>query len=157
MQQSFLHKVMLSAYKNLEFAAKENERMVIKRTRFSYCTNKSKNAFQILDEIADKNREKFRLVNLKVLIDKALCLMLKEDRELLEMRFFKGLKFCDIAKKTDVSLRQVFRVYDRAVESFGFQLEYLGYTAERIEREFGDMPIIKTTAVRLADTLGKTL
>ena len=146
MNEIFQAKVLLTLYKNLQGAIRENEKKVLKCAGRGFYTHGADDTMKLY--------EKIKLLNLKVLIDKALHLMLKEDVRFIVLRFFKGMKFIDIGNVFNVSLRQVFRLYDRATESFKNQLRYLKYTPERIEEEFGDIPLYRETAFRLSNKYG---
>jgi Sigma-70, region 4. len=154
MNKNFVSKVLLSLYTSIPKYMRDNERSVVKRARFNY-VSRNADTLEVLNEMLELNTEKQRLVNLKVLIDKALDFMLPEDKQIIYLRFVKKLRFEEISKKLDVSLRQTFRLYNRAVETFSVQLEYVGYTAERVEEEFGSTVIYKTTAFRLSNNFGK--
>lgn len=154
MNQNFISKVLLSLYKKLPQAIRDNEKRLLKRASFSYSVMHCKNSLEIMEEMIDINCQKKSLINLKVLIDKALKLMIEEDKKLIYYRFIKGMKFVDIAKKLNVSIRQVFRLYDYAVTSFSNQLNYLKYPVERIQQEFGSLPIFRITVSRLSKDYG---
>lgn len=100
------------------------------------------------------NDEKIRLINLKLLIDKAFNLLVSEDMRVIIMRFIKGLTFQEMADELDVSIRQVFRLYDTAITSFTTQLEYLKFPQEKIAAEFGDLMIYKETCFILSNEYG---
>ena len=154
MNEIFQAKVLLTLYKNLQGAIRENEKKVLKCAARGFYTHGADDTMKLYEKIIEMNSEKIKLLNLKVLIDKALHLMLKEDVRFIVLRFFKGMKFIDIGNDFNVSLRQVFRLYDRATESFKNQLQYLKYTPERIEEEFGDIPLYRETAFRLSNKYG---
>ena len=123
MNEIFQAKVLLTLYKNLQGAIRENEKKVLKCAGRGFYTHGADDTMKLYEKIIEMNSEKIKLLNLKVLIDKALHLMLKEDVRFIVLRFFKGMKFIDIGNVFNVSLRQVFRLYDRATESFKNQLQ----------------------------------
>ncbi|MEG1612728.1 MAG: hypothetical protein RR357_01005 [Clostridia bacterium] len=155
MNKNFVSKVLLSLYKSIPQCILCNEKAVIKRSKFEYSYRRVSNTILLYEEILNLNAEKINLINLKTLIDKAFDLLLDEDRKFLYLRFVKNYKFVDIARRLDVSMRQVFRMYDTAVNSFQTQLEYLKYPAERIEEEFGQLSIYKSVSFRLGNEFGK--
>lgn len=154
MNKNFLSKVALTLYKQLPRAIRENEKSVLKAARYGYYTRGSDQTLKLMEKILEQNSEKIQLINLKLLLDKAFNLMLSEDIRIINLRFLRGLKFVDMAAILDISLRQVFRVYDRAVESFSNQLEYLKYTPERFMEEYGELDIVKSTCFKLSNDYG---
>lgn len=155
MNTMFTSKVLLTLYKQLPRAIRENENGVLRAAKCGFHTRGTDNTLRLMEKILSKNNEKIDMINLKLLIDKAFNLMLAEDIRIINMRFIKGLRFIEMASELDISLRQAFRVYDRAVESFYNQLEYLKYPAERIERDFGHLSIYQATCFRLSNEYGR--
>ncbi len=154
MNSDFIAKVLLTLYKQLPVAIKDNEKSVIKSAKAGFYTHGYVETMRLMERILEKNNEKTQLINLKLLIDKAFNLMLSEDMRIITMRFFGGMKFIDIANELNISLRQAFRVYDRAVTSFYTQLEYIKYPAERIEREYGELTLFQATCFKLSNDYG---
>lgn len=153
MTLNFTSKVLLTLYKDLPKIIAENQKSVLKRAKFNYGLGRL-NTLQLYEEIMRLNQDKFMLINLKDLIDKAFALMIEEDRRMIFLRFIKNIKFADIARILGISMRQVFRMYDIAMSSFQAQLEYLKYSAERIEDEFSKLRIYKSTKLRLSNEFG---
>lgn len=154
MNDSFQTKILLTLYKRIPEEIKRNERRVLKIASKSFYDYGASKTMQSFEKIIDMNDEKIRLINLKLLIDKAFNLLVSEDMRIVIMRFIKGLTFQEMADELDVSLRQTFRLYDRAITSFTTQLQYLKYPAEKIAEEFGDLTIYKETCFRLSRDYG---
>lgn len=152
MTLNFTSKVLLTLYKNLSKVIVENQKSVLKRTKFNYGMGRL-STLQLYEEIIMLNQEKALLLNLKNVMDKAFSL-LDEDKRIIYLRFIKNIKFSEIAKMLGISMRQVFRVYDIALSSFQAQLEYLKYSADRIENEFGELKLYRCTKMRLSQEFG---
>lgn len=154
MNDSFQTKILLTLYKRIPEEIRRNEKKVLKIASRSFYTYGSAETMKIYEQIIDMNDAKIRLINLKLLLDKAFNLLVPEDLRIIIMRFIKGQTFQEMADELDVSLRQAFRLYDRAITSFTTQLEYLKYPHEKIAEEFGDLMIYKETCFRLSKEYG---
>lgn len=89
MNEIFQAKVLLTLYKNLQGAIRENEKKVLKCAGRGFYTHGADDTMKLYEKIIEMNSEKIKLLNLKVLIDKALHLMLKEDVRLSFSDFSK--------------------------------------------------------------------
>ena len=127
-------KILLTLYKRIPEEIRRNEKKVLKIASRSFYGYGAAETMKTYEKIIDMNDEKIRLINLKLLIDKAFNLLVSEE--------------------LDVSIRQVFRLYDTAVTSFTTQLEYLKFPQEKIAAEFGDLMIYKETCFRLSNEYG---
>ena len=147
-------KILLTLYKRIPEEIRRNEKKVLKIASRSFYGYGAAETMKTYEKIIDMNDEKIRLINLKLLIDKAFNLLVSEDMRVIIMRFIKGLTFQEMADELDVSIRQVFRLYDTAITSFTTQLEYLKFPQEKIAAEFGDLMIYKETCFRLSHEYG---
>ena len=149
-------KILLTLYKRIPEEIRRNEKKVLKIASRSFYGYGAAETMKTYEKIIDMNDEKIRLINLKLLIDKAFNLLVSEDMRVIIMRFIKGLTFQEMADELDVSIRQVFRLYDTAITSFTTQLEYLKFPQEKIAEKFGDLMIYKETCFRLSNEYGVT-
>lgn len=127
-------KILLTLYKRIPEEIRRNEKKVLKIASRSFYGYGAAETMKTYEKIIDMNDEKIRLINLKLLIDKAFNLLVSEDMRVIIMRFIKGLTFQEMADELDVSIRQVFRLYDTAITSFTTQLEYLKFPQEKNRR-----------------------
>lgn len=147
-------KILLTLYKRIPEEIRRNEKKVLKIASRSFYGYGAAETMKTYEKIIDMNDEKIRLINLKLLIDKAFNLLVSEDMRVIIMRFIKGLTFQEMADELEVSISQVFRLYDTAITSFTTQLEYLKFPQEKIAAEFGDLMIYKETCFRLSNEYG---
>lgn len=108
---------------------------------------------RLFDEMIEINCRKAKLVNLKVLVDCALAELNDAERRCLTMRIMDKMTFQEISETENVSLRTVFRRFDRAQKAFESVLLRKGYSAEKLESEYGCIASVKALKDRFtADT-----
>lgn len=144
-------KLLLTIYKKLPTAVLHIDNAVDKAVKQSFYYQAGQSTLVTCNNIIKLNSEKADYINIKVLVDKATALMLYEDKELLFLRFVKGQTFRAISDKLNRSLRQTFRAFDSAVESFAAQLVSLGLDNEKILEKFGYLPLIANEIQRFRD------
>lgn len=105
---------------------------------------------RLMNEMIEINSRKAKLVNLKVLVECVLAELDAADRRCLTMRVIDKLTFQEIAEMERVSLRTVFRRFDRAQKAFENVMRRKGYSAERLESEYGAIDSVKALKERFA-------
>jgi len=98
---------------------------------------------QLLEKIIDCIYRKQGLINLKVISEEILKSMKEEYVEILRLKFIKNRKFQDIADNLNISLRTVFRHYEKALSQFACYLKIRGFTDERLNKEYSGDPYIE--------------
>ena len=84
-------KILLTLYKRIPEEIRRNEKKVLKIASRSFYGYGAAETMKTYEKIIDMNDEKIRLINLKLLIDKAFNLLVSEDMRVIIMRFIKGL------------------------------------------------------------------
>ena len=84
-------------------------------------------------EFMDRKR---KMVNLKIAVDDAINRLDKNNKRLLTLVFFDGVKCETVAKILSVSLRTFFRKKVNALKQFELILQAIGYDTEYFEREY---------------------
>lgn len=146
MNQYSVAKALLGLYTKLPDATLHIQNSVDKLVRRSFYYDRNTSTYNLCNKIIELNSLKADYVNIKVLVDKATAAMDKDARKLLHLRFVKKWKFVKIANYFNVTLRTVFRQYDRAVSGFCLQAERLGYDLNEGEELFGHLPLFLAQA-----------
>lgn len=106
---------------------------------------------QLINKIIDLIYRKQGLINLKVITEEIIKCMNKEYVELLELKYLQGKKFQDIANSLGISLRSVFRHYDKALHQFSCILKIKGYDDEWLEKEYGEEPYLEKIRAKIEE------
>lgn len=91
---------------------------------------------KLFDRVADLNYRMEGITNLYVLAKNALSAVGVIHSEILIMRHVRAMSVPDIAELLNTSVRNVYRKYDRALETFYRVLETEGRGAEWLEKEY---------------------
>jgi hypothetical protein len=142
MSNFLVAKLLLTVYKKLPLAVLHIDNAVDKTVRQSFYYRAGGSTMDCYNTLVQLNELKANYINIKVLCDNASSLMLKEDKLILQLRYVKKLSFKEISDKLGKSLRQTFRLFDGAIESFCAQLLCLGFDEESILEKYGHLPII---------------
>lgn len=89
-----------------------------------------------VESIQKNNNRKLNLINLKVVVDKAMSAVRPKHRQILYYRFIKRQNFQQISDMLDVCLRTIFRRYACALEELENVLIDLGYNEKWLEKNF---------------------
>lgn len=143
-------KLLLSVYKKLPAAVLRIDGAVDKTAMQSFYA-REENTMAQYNRIIELNSLKADYINIKVLVDKATSLMLRSDKEILFLRYIKGLTFRSISDRLNSSLRQTFRLFDGAVESFAAQLGCLGFDNNQVLERFGHLPLVERELARFKE------
>ena len=82
----------------------------------------------LIGEMLEINRKKLLLLILKDTVETALDSIPSPYKDILYLRFLKGMTFQEISELQDISLRTAFRRFDKARDVFGAALAKLGLT-----------------------------
>lgn len=96
----------------------------------------------LLNKIIDCIYMRQGLSNLKAIYNGVIAQMNPNYVKLLKLKFIKNRKFHEIASELNISIRTVFRHYDKALNQFGCVMKLNGYNDEWLEREYGKDPYI---------------
>ena len=91
------------------------------------------NVENVTNSIINLSQRKVTLINLKLIIEKALKSMDKELAKIIIFKFIDKKKSVEIAEKLDVCLRTMFRKVNLALDSFSKALQRMGYSQEKLK------------------------
>lgn len=85
----------------------------------------------------------------KEIVNKGLNFLTANGKKILYCYYKNKISFKKIAEQEQINIRQVFRNYDKELSSFAHYLSIIGYSAEVIQKEFGEDSIFVSTYERL--------
>ena len=106
---------------------------------------------QLISEIMEINEEKRKIVNLHFIVSTALDGMSEEARRLVIGKILQKRTFNDLSKELGLSLRTVFRRFEKAQEEYAGLLTRAGYTESWLEQEYGNDKYLKPIRIRLLE------
>ena len=135
MDKNSWSKTMLEVYRYLPRVTYAYDKIIKTKainSQFSNYYDSFNNVFDVTNSIIELSEKKVALINLKLIIEKVLKQMKKDQAKLLILRFIDGKKYVEINKIFNMSLRTAFRRMSRALSSFTQNLNALGYTSKKI-------------------------
>ena len=135
MQNNNWSKTVLGVYRYLPRVSNAFDRLVKTRAYNSgYVSSNSSfnDVFNVTTAILDLTERKITLINLKLIIEKALKMIDKNYARLLIYKYIDGKKSTEIAEKFGFCLRTYFRKINSALTSFSKALTRLGYGDEKL-------------------------
>lgn len=96
------------------------------------------NTLDVSNRIIDLSERKIKMINLKILIEKTLLKLKKDDAIILIHRYIENLKFKDVANVMKISMRTCFRKLDNAETSFTNILNSQNWREEKLENYLKD-------------------
>ena len=129
-------KTLLSVYRYLPRVTYAIDKIVKTRAyNSSYSTTNNisfNNVWNVANTILDLTERKITLINLKLIIEKALHSMDENSARILILKFIDGKKSNEIANLFNICLRTFFRKVNTALESFSKALIRMGYTNDKL-------------------------
>ena len=107
---------------------------------------------ELLLQIIQLNEDKRKLCNLKFIVDNALSTLKETDSEFIKLRYFKKMTFQAVADQTGVCIRTIFRRHIKAVKNFCKALDLLGFGENWLEKEYGQIDVLKAIKKRMEQT-----
>ena len=130
-------KTLLGVYRYLPRVTYALDKIVKTRAYNSSFTSTNNIAFNdvmnVANTILDLTERKITLINLKLIIEKALCSMDKNLARILILKFIDGRKSNEIADVFKICLRTFFRKVNTALDSFSKALLRMGYNDEKLK------------------------
>ena len=122
-------KTLLSVYRYLETITNAIENLVDKTTMNSMYLSQQKNltTFDLSTKLLDLLDKKQKMINLKVICEKCVNQLDDQDKKILYLIYFEGVKSTMISKILNISIRTVFRRKEIALTNFEFLLRKEGY------------------------------
>lgn len=144
MKKNLWAKTILSVYFYLEKITKAIDKIIESRVDGSmyYSKNAFNDIMTISGHILNLTERKVRLINLKLLCEKALETMPEEYARMLIVAFVEKRRAEDGASSLEMSLRSYFRKLPLALKSFENALAQFGYTEKKLQQYYGDETLI---------------
>lgn len=131
-------KTILSAYNYLEKISDAIDNIVEKRAINSYHMSSVNfsinNTMAVADKLIELGDRKVRLINLKILCEKALEKCQPKHASILIEKYVDGGKAQEIAERYNLSLRTYFRRLNMAENEFSCNLSMMGYDDKKISQ-----------------------
>ena len=135
-------KTILTVYKYLDRVTEAIDKMVKQNAMNSFYfsgTNQSRNGvMDVADRIIALSQRKVRLINIKVLADKALLECDGGSSQILIERYLDGDNAQTIADRHNLNLRTYFRHLVSAEEKFCAIMARYGFGEKRLEKYLAD-------------------
>lgn len=146
-------RVLLEGYKHLDRLYEALGKSIECLVNSGYNSGYIGTTTLIYDKIIEYNYRREGIYNLKAIVNQTLMELSPQNRELLTLHFIEQKEFGEIKDILGVSLRTIFRYYDRALQSFSLSLKKTGFPESRIEAEFGDEPFYIRMKKKVLGTL----
>lgn len=142
MKQILWSKTILSAYRYLERIVSAIDKLVIKEAMGSISSNSLiyslKSAEAITSKILDYTEKKVALINVKVLIEKALYSMKREQALILVKKYINCQKTNEIISEIGCPRRSFYRKLDSATKTFSYVVKMMGFSEQRLDEMLSD-------------------
>ena len=136
MKNNVWAKTILSVYKYLDRVAGAIDKLVKQEAVNSFYYNgvsKNRNGtLDVANRIIDMSARKVRLVNIKVLADKALCECDRGSAQILIQKYMDGDGSQEIAERNNLNIRTYFRHLINAEEKFSSILAKEGFDDKKL-------------------------
>lgn len=131
-------KSSLSIYKYLSTMSDTIDKIVNNSSKESNSTmlQKYQTTYYQASKILEYIDRKRKMVNLKVIVEDVIGRLKKDDRRLITLVYFDGVKSEEVAELMGISLRTFFRKKANALKEFTLILQALGYDEEFFEKEY---------------------
>ncbi len=142
MKQILWSKTILTAYKYFERIVAAIDKLVIKEAMGSISSDSLiyslKSAEAITNKILDYTEKKVALINAKILIEKALFSMRRDQALILVKKYINGKKTNEIIAEMGCARRSYYRKLESATKTFACALKRMGYSEERLDEMLSD-------------------
>ena len=129
-------KTLLYVYKYLERVTDSIDKLVSQNALNSFYYNRGSegenNVLSVANRIIKLCERKSKLINIKVLVDKCLCLIEKKSAQILIERYIDGDSFKEIMTRHNLIMRTYFRHLHQAEQSFSQAMARLGFNSQKI-------------------------
>ncbi len=154
-------KTLLSVYRYLPRVTYAIDKIVKTRAyNSSYASTNNiafNNVMNVANTILDLTERKITLINLKLIIEKALHSIDRNLARILILKFIDGKKSNDIADLFKICLRTFFRKVNTALDSFSKALSRMGYTNDNLHKMLkNEKWIMETFNKSQKETVSKT-
>ncbi len=129
-------KTLISIYRFLPAIAEAIDNLIKKKTINSiYCnSNFQSSTYEIANSVIELTERKVKLINIKVVLEKAINNLKPNDKKLLVLYYVDNIDKFEIMNIFKISQRTFFRRKELALKSLGKQLSLLGYNHKKLKK-----------------------
>lgn len=149
-------KTLLSLYRHLGAISNSIDNL-IKRIGINSAFNHSvyNSAYVDSNKIIELTERKIKIINLKVLIEKALDSLKVNDLTILSLYYIDGVNYKKILESLGITERTFFRRKEMAIARFSDKLNSLGYDATKLNEYLQNENWIKNTYYQVINSTAK--
>lgn len=146
LQNELWGKTLLSVYRHLQTMANSIDNL-IKRIGINSAFNNSVYNATLLDsnKIIELTERKIKIINLKVITEKALNALSEKDKKLLVLCYANNVNYKKIIELLKISERTYFRRKEIAIANFANNLDSFGFNADKLNKYLQNENWIKNT------------
>lgn len=128
-------KTLISIYRFLPAIADAIDNLIRKKTINSlyYNTNFQSSTYEIANSVIELTERKVKLINIKVILEKAIMGLGQNDKKLLVLYYIDNVNKFDIMNCLKISQRTFFRRKELALKNLGKRLALLGYNGKKLK------------------------
>lgn len=142
MKQILWSKTVLTAYRYFGRIVAAIDKLVMKEAMGSISSDSLiyslKSAEAITNKILDYTEKKVALINTKILIEKALFSMKRDQALILVKKYINGKKTNDVIAEMGCARRSYYRKLESATKTFACILKRMGYGEEKLDDMLSD-------------------
>lgn len=149
-------KTLLSLYRHLGAISNSIDNL-IKRIGINSAFNHSvyNSAYVDSNKIIELTERKIKIINLKVLIEKALDSLKVNDLTIISLYYIDGVNYKKILESLGITERTFFRRKEMAIARFSDKLNSLGYDATKLNEYLQNENWIKNTYYQVINSTAK--
>lgn len=141
-------KAILSSYNYLKRLCDSLDSLIEKtavNSYYSFSLNYHDTTIETVStKILNYSNRKIGYINLKLIIEKALKRMPKQQAKLLILKFIQKMSIEKTSSLLNISNRSSYRRLEKALSMFMAELVCMGYTCEKLEIEYAQDPFISS-------------
>lgn len=142
MKQILWSKTILTAYRYLERIVAAIDKLVIKEAMGSISSDSLiyslKSAEAITNKILDYTEKKVALINTKILVEKALFSMKRDQALILVKKYINGKRTNEVIAEMGLARRSYYRKLECATKTFACTLKRMGFSEEKLDQMLSD-------------------
>lgn len=153
MENELWGKTLLMLYRHLETMAKSIDNLVCRigiNSAFNHSVYNS--TIKDSNKIIELTERKIKIINLKVIIQKALKKLKDKELKLIALYYVDGVSYKKVQELLNITQRTFFRRKELAIAHFSDELANLGYDAEKLKDYLKNENWIKNTYFQVVNS-----
>lgn len=142
MKQILWSKTILTAYRYFERIVAAIDKLVIKEAMGSISSDSLiyslKSAEWVTNKILDYTEKKVALINAKILVEKALFSMNRDQALILVKKYINAKKTNEVIAEIGCARRSYYRKLDSATRTFACVIKRMGFSEEKLDEMLSD-------------------